>query len=82
MQKPPKQLNEVAIDMPALEKTLSKVAAFRFARDRETEVSECYATTVMQQANPHFAQVVQGMGANQAMQHYGQLIAVARNYPA
>ena len=47
----------------------------------ETEVSEQYVATIMEQSNESFAQMVKGLAEAQTDEHYQRLIEFARNYP-
>lgn len=93
VRKTPGEFADVEINLPVLDKTLQKIVEFRktnptikdairFALDMETEVSEHYAATVMEQANESFAQMVKGLTASQKDEHYKRLLEFARNYPA
>lgn len=88
VRKSPKDFGEVQVNMPAIDTTLSKIAEFRktsptfreamrFALDIETEISEYYATTVMDQSNQHFAELTKSLSATQKDDHYKQLIRFA-----
>jgi rubrerythrin len=92
VRKTPGEFVGVDIDLTALDKTFEKIAEFmkgnpsmkdaiRFALDIETEVSEHYAATVMEQSNRSFAQMVKGLAATQQDEHYKQVLEFARNYP-
>jgi len=92
VRKTPGEFTGVEIDLPAVDSTVKKIAEFRktdpamkdairFALDMETEVSEHYAATVMDQSNPSFAQMVKGLTATQEDDHYKKLIEFARSYP-
>ena len=93
VRKSPKEFGGVEIDLPAVDRTLAKIDAFRtgtpsvrdairFALDIETEVSEHYAGSIMQQSNPNFAEIVKGLAANASQDHYRQLLEFAKDYPA
>ncbi len=88
VRKAPKDFAPVDVDMPAIEKTISAIAAFRktspalkdairFALDIETEIVEHYTGTVMKESNKGFAQLMQGLTANAKDDHYKELIKFA-----
>lgn len=92
VRKTPGEFVGVQINVPAVDKTLLAISEFRktnptmmnairFALDVETDVSEHYAATVMDQSNESFAQMVKGLTATQNDEHYQKLIEFARNYP-
>jgi len=93
VRKTPGEFGNVEIGLAAVDRTLRKIADFRstaptikdairFALDMETEVSEVYAATVMEQSNPSFAQMVKGLATTQKDEHYRQLMQFAKDYPA
>ncbi len=92
VRKTPGEFAGVEIDLPAVDETLRKIDEFRkttptvrdairFALDMETEVSEHYTGSIMEQSNPSFAQMVKGLAATQKDEHYQQLLEFAREYP-
>ncbi len=88
VRKAPKDFAPVDVDIAAIDKTISKIAAFRkttpdlkgairMALDLETEIAEHYAGTVMNQSNKDFAQVMKGLAANAKDDHYKELVKFA-----
>ncbi len=88
VRKTPKDFAPVDVDIAAVDKTISNIAAFRstkpdlkgairMALDLETEIVEHYTGTVMDKSNKEFAQVMQGLAANSKDDHYKQLIKFA-----
>ena len=92
VRKTPGEFADVEINLPAIDKSFQKIAEFRktnptikdairFSLDMETEVSEQYVATIMEQSNESFAQMVKGLAEAQTDEHYQRLIEFARNYP-
>ncbi len=91
VRKAPKDFDGVDVNMAAIDKTLAKIAEFRrttptvkdairFALDLETEITESYSATVMDQSNKNFAQLMKSLTANLKDEHYKQLIKFAQAY--
>jgi rubrerythrin len=92
VRKTPGEFSDVEISLPSIEKSFQKTLEFRktnptikdalrFALDMETDVSEHYAASVMEQSNESFAQMVKGLMETQKDEHYKRLLEFARNYP-
>ncbi len=90
VRKSPKDFGPVEVDIPAIDKTLSAIAAFRktkpalkdairFALDIETEITEHYTASVMKQSNKGFAELMKGLTANAKDDHYKELIKFAES---
>ncbi len=88
VRKAPKDFASVEVNMPAIDKTISGIAAFRktkpdlkeairFALDIETEITEHYTASVMNQSNKDFAQMMKGLAGNAKDDHYKELIKFA-----
>jgi len=91
VRKAPKDFAGVDVNMDAIDKTLSAIAAFRttspalkdairFALDLETEIVEKYAATVMDQSNREFAALMKSLTTSLKEDHYKQLIKFAGSY--
>ncbi len=88
VRKAPKDFASVEVNMPAIDTTIAEIASFRttkpdlkdairFALDIETEITEHYTSTVMDQSNKNFAHLMKGLTANAKDDHYKELIKFA-----